>query len=142
MYAIMLIGHMVATPFSSFALHTKLAWLLVRWKPSNINDTRSVPRDASETVKRKIFFEKFGSKPSDPERRELLKNMDQDFEKTKPLEEKGYFSTFLTRCSRKSKYSKLMEKVQNQIDKELDLQKYIHRVRLQVTTTLGILNTH
>ena len=77
MYALVLIGQLIAEPFSSFALYSKLAWLLVRFKPSN--QGAEPAKFVSETVSRKIFFEKYGNLPDDPDRKQLLKNMEQDF---------------------------------------------------------------
>ena len=50
--------------------------------------------------------------------------------------------TFLERLfPKKSKYLKLIRKSHTQVDKELDLQKFIHRSRTNVTALLGLLTS-
>ena len=43
-------------------------------------------------------------------------------------------------CPRKSRYVKLIKKAHIQVDKELDLQKFIYRSRTNVTALLGLLS--
>ena len=95
---------------------------------------------ATASKKRQEFYNKFGNTPEDPLRDELLRSMKNDFESIKPITHKKFWQTCLE-CFKSSKYRKLLRKSSIQIDKELDLQKFIHRLRLQVTSILGLLTS-
>ena len=64
--------------------------------------------------------------------------MRRECESTKKVEEKGFFSSILDKYRAPKKY-KLFKKFQIQLDKELDLEKIIRRVRLLVFTAMGTL---
>ena len=48
---------------------------------------------------------------------------------------------FLWQICKKRKFARQVLKARVQIDKELDLQKFIHRLRLQVGTSIGLLTS-
>ena len=90
---------------------------------------------------RGIFLKQFGDdKQADPNRKEFTNNMIRDFNQIQKIPKKSIWKNLFDRwCSKKSKYHRLLRKSRIQIDKELDLQKFIHRSRVQVTSMLGLL---
>ena len=57
------------------------------------------------------------------------------------MKPKGYLEHLINRFRQPKRY-KLLRKSQIQVEKELDLQKIIHRLRLLVYTTLGVLTSN
>ena len=69
-----------------------------------------------------------------------MTKMRRECESIKKIDEKGFFLSILDKYRAPNKY-KLFEKFQIQLDKELDLEKIIRRVRLLVFTAMGTLTT-
>ena len=62
----------------------------------------------------------------------------KEIETTKRVEVPGFFQNMVNKFKAPKKY-KLLRKFQIRLDKELDLEKIIHRVRLLVFTAMGTL---
>ena len=77
----------------------------------------------------------------DKRRQNTLKNMIKDFKVTKKIKRENYLKFLFDRILCNNKYKKLIDKSQIQIDKELDLHKFIHRIRLLITAVMGLLTT-
>ena len=62
-------------------------------------------------------------------------------EETKKITKQNYLKYLFNRILCKRQYKKLIAKSQTQIEKELDLHKFIHRIRLLVTAAMSLLTT-
>ena len=67
--------------------------------------------------------------------------MIKDIEETKKITKQNYIKYILNRILCNKQYKKLIAKSQTQIEKELDLHKFIHRIRLLVTAAMSLLTT-
>ena len=74
-------------------------------------------------------------------RENLLENMITDFKQTKRITKQNYLKYLFDRILGNNQYKKLIAKSQTQIEKELDLHKFIHRIRLLVTAAMSLLTT-
>lgn len=64
---------------------------------------------------------------ADVDEKELLKNLKSDFQIMQPIPRMNYFRKFFT-C--RSKYSKMLDKSNSILDKQLDLRKFIYSQRV------------
>lgn len=64
-----------------------------------------------------------------------------DFKETKKIAKQNYLKYIFDRILGNNQYKRLIVKSQTQIEKELDLHKFIHRIRLIVTAVMSLLTT-
>ena len=97
--------------------------------------------------RRASFMRKYRATDDDPKRKVIMESMQRDIQEHKRIPSKSCIITWLNKvsCIRinlikgQAKHYKVLAKSNTQIEKELDLQKFLHRVRLQATATLGLL---
>ena len=78
MEGLFFIGAILIENYSAYALESKLAWLLVRFVPST-NTNFKLKKEEDAKYKEIKFVERYGDKPSDPRRKQLLHNLVHDF---------------------------------------------------------------
>ena len=123
--ALFFLADMLIFPFTSFALRERLLSSLALYQASG------APEDKT---KKKV---KKGGLPEN----ELLSELARDFSKTTRIPQQHYITHLFNKyCCQKSKKKRVMQKFQVKIEKELDLQKVLHRLRLFVFATAGILS--
>ena len=118
------------SPVASFSLQATLLSTLFRHRPSD-------PLKKLGSVKLNSNFRYFNA-GDDKNETVLLKNIRRDFQVAKTLQKLTFYAVNLC-CNRQ--YKKMMYKAKSRIDKELDLQKFILRQRMQATAILGLLNS-
>ena len=128
--ALYLIGYVLISPLATFAINSKLLSTLFRYRGS---DEGLIKRTLSA---RKISYEKSNFTGSKFDNNQLIDNIKNDFQQYKPIKRIGILSQIFF-CRRN--YRKMMNKAKSALDKELDLQKFIYRQRLQTTAILGLL---
>jgi len=69
---------------------------------------------------------------------QLIAVLERDYEITKRVQVPSFFQSMLDKYRSPKKY-KLLNKFQTQLEKELDLEKIIRRIRLLIFTAMGIL---
>ena len=69
---------------------------------------------------------------------QLIAKLERDYELSKRVKVPGFFQSILDKYKAPKKY-KLLNKFQTQLEKELDLEKIIRRIRLLVFSAMGIL---
>ena len=73
------IGAILIENYSAYALESKLAWLLVRFVPSSNQNNFKLKKADDAKYKEVKFVERYGDKPWDPRRKQLLNNLVHDF---------------------------------------------------------------
>ena len=69
----------------------------------------------------------------------IAQNMVTNFNLIERLKFSNYFKSFWERCKQQKQKRQLLEKAQERLDKELDLQKFLSRIRSTMIATMGIL---
>ena len=73
-------------------------------------------------------MEKYFSSKDDPKRKKMADNLIEDFNIDQRFEPVGFFTSFFQRYKNPERH-KLLEKSQVKLEKELDLVKFIMRMR-------------
>ena len=71
----------------------------------------------------------------------MVESINRDFSQIKKLQLKEFFTSLLDRIKCNLKNKKLLRKSLTQIDKELDLKKFLHRSRVTFASLLGLLTS-
>ena len=71
----------------------------------------------------------------------MVESINRDFSSIKKLQLKDFFTSLLDRIKCNLKNKKLLRKSLTQIDKELDLKKFLHRSRVTFASLLGLLTS-
>ena len=106
---------------------------IVRYQRSTAQETSvsTVPRHVFDPDIREMVFQKMDTKKT-------LSTLDDDYRVIEKMKSGSWLGSFVSRF-REPKRNKLLRKSVTQVDKELDLQKIIHRLRLLLMATLGSL---
>ena len=110
--AIYILGMSLLSPFSYFALKTKLLYTIFRYRLSDTG-LRKTMRSYE-----KSYYDN---------RESLLSSIKHDFQKMKPIK---IFSFFAYMCCWRSRENKILLKAESSLMKEMDLRKFIIRQRL------------
>ena len=119
-----------------YALKTSLASTFIRHLPSlasikssqNLSDSRKA-----------AFCDQFEDIQGHPQRKKIAQNMIKDFNLIERLKFSGFFASFWERCKQQKQKRLLLEKAQERLDKELDLQKFLKQIRATMFATMGML---
>ena len=116
------IGKLLLSNYSLYALNSNLAWLLVRFVPSESKSTKKdkLKIKNKEKHRENAYFSKYGNNQNDPKRLNLLQNFIKSFNQDVRLKPVSYLMSFVQRC-REPKRFKLIKKSQIRLDQELDL---------------------
>ena len=71
----------------------------------------------------------------------MVESINRDFSQIKKLHLKDYFASLLERIKCNLKNKKLLRKSLIQVEKELDLKKFLHRSRVNLSSLLGLLTS-
>ena len=129
--ALYFIGYIFISPLATYARNSKLLSTLFRYRGT---DESLFARQFS-SLKLNYITKSFKSKTYNAE--DLIEDIKKDFQKYKPIKRIGFWPQKIF-C--RNNYSKMINKAQSKLDKELDLRKFIYRQRLQTTAILGLLN--
>ena len=122
------ISTVIISPYSAFALHSYLVSLgIVKVLPKTKNKKKDSKRKYLQTQNQEL-------RQKDGMLKELLRN----FGKATQIQPSNAVKAFFERCSNPKKY-KIRMKAQALMDRELDLEKFIKRMRMQLTLALGLL---
>lgn len=121
--ALFLIFSLIVAPVASFSMRATLLSKFFRFKPLE----EKIKRSESQSDAAKHFFNLFNdhsSSSSKASKLEVMKEILTEFSVRQRIEKLSFYSTNLL-CNRD--YKKRLFKSHNKMNKELDLQKFIHR---------------
>ena len=129
---VMVIGFFVG-PLAMFSMQATLLSSFFKFKPKGDDSAQSTGSD--QTAKQ---FLELSCNPEKTTKDDLAvaETIIRDFSLQRSIEKLGFYATNLL-C--KKSYKKKMVKAHSKLEKELDLQKFIHRQRLWTTSMLGLL---
>ena len=92
----------------------------------------------SQKHRENTYLDKYGDDQNDPKKLGLLQNFIKSFNEDIRVKPVSYLMSFVQKIREPKRY-KLLKKSQTRLDKELDLQRFIQRMRLQISATMGLL---
>ena len=126
------LAKVLISPISVFAVNSTLLSNLFRFKRSMLSEN---PQQ---------FLRKKSMRKDEKERNKLCENIANDFKKSEKIKPQSFIQSRLLCCMSKkgNNYRKLMMKSSSTIQKEMDLQKFIHRQRVTMASMMAALTGH
>ena len=114
-------------PIAAHALNAKLMGAIGKFRESDRDGQDHDPPSLNKNV-------------FDLNQAQVIDSLTREFERTKEIDEPGLLRSIWNRFRAPNTYN-LLNKFQIQLDKELDLSKIIHRLRLLIFTAMGTLTS-